>query len=406
MAKQFVLYYTVTVSRSRMFEPYIAGYDESTIPPTPIWQDDVVVPTTMLDGDASTYSALGLEPGTAYYFLVAACNRAGCYSTIIGPLFTEKEYVSLFDANWRFDPITGLTKIWWSQDTIPDRTDLLFVPTAGDIDQWTVTELRKTQTIQSLAPGEYIVTITNYAGQRACGRQEITINIPYSAAFDAYDDFYASDYITISDTTAQIDVREVFDFYDSVVFTADAGVLDLNVEEPFVIYDAINSQNSVVDIAVDSAFSMLDGIDSTYSGFVYVDYEDVARLVDAAAAGAGATAYVMHDDSILLLDDIGSAAASVTAIAETAFTIYDSALTKQGAPQEYIDETVLADITSSPGNIRYSVDDVIKVHEVFEDKGVQIQQIDEAVTTVDVVTTAEIDKDSLVGTIYDFSHIR
>jgi len=228
----FVSYYTVSVSTSRLFDKYVVGWDTTKNPPVAIWQTDVVIDEFPLSGDAHTFTATALEPNTAYYFKLTACNRSGCTSQIIGPLKTLKTFtpddILLRKIGYRYDPVTGMTRIWWQWGLTPDFTDIMFTGTDEYAGSYTVRVFSRQFTVLYVAPGKYVYRVTNFIGSpdelgwsTPIGWLEAPMTIPSSSRA------FLDDILVISDSTSAYSV-------DFVYF--DAGVSWLRSKKDFVTH--------------------------------------------------------------------------------------------------------------------------------------------------------------------------
>ena len=302
----YVAYYTVIVSKSRKFESYISGYDTSVTPPVAIWQNDVVIPLTYFSGDATSYTATDLEPGTAYYFLLSACNNSGCRSIILGPYMTDAVMDSaegLRGVYYRQDPITGLTRIWWEQTVVPDKTVLVLQPIDGYGETLTFTEYGKQYTIKPLVAGTYTTTIQNFIDNDGSNVLTFTMYIHDYCLCDLDDAACFADDVSSVAYSIQMDFTEILDiwdmpqlslldvaygviddavFLDDTVVYAGSGSVECDFEEIIIVDDSwYTASSESVQLAVDSRLFVADSCVLTAPLRVYAEFEDSPVLFDS-----------------------------------------------------------------------------------------------------------------------------
>lgn len=311
MAKYQVQYYTVIVSKSRMFESYIIGYDYETSPPTPVYQNDVVIPLTRLAGDASSFTANGLEPNTAYYFLLTSCNRAGCSSTIFGPIITHKSLDVLgqvVSCKARYNPLTGKTRIWWDRNIASDHTLVI----CNRISSGTIPSSRfeipggLLYTEQTLANGWYYIVIQhcdeNGRVLASSPSESCVLYVPkLSKVIDMLDSVPITDNTTDITISHDLPIWETLYFYDVYDSIGEAPVL-LHLDDTFVLNDVIQSANSSVVCTIQSTLFFGDSMPIAQTPSQTIVIEDTTRLYDQVPASTSSTVTISYNDINRLID--------------------------------------------------------------------------------------------------------
>lgn len=302
----FTAYYTVEVSKSRMFEPYIIGYDESVLPPVPIYRNDVVIPLTMLDGDANSYTATGLEPNTSYYFRMTACNRAGCRSTIIGPYRTDKEMSegALLDVSYRQDSFTGLTRIWWNQTVVPDRTVVTLQPEHSYGDTRTIIVYGRSYVVEQLAADTYTATIQNFIKTNGSNTLTFEMVIRNHVVCDLAENGEEADAVSGIACSVSLPVSDILSPVDSVVVKSSDNVF-LNAADDSFIRDKLRFiGNDVITLEAVGFVTMRDAWNHAASDVVILTHHDVSLLRDEYSRTVSGVVYVEQEERYRLNDAI------------------------------------------------------------------------------------------------------
>lgn len=396
-----VSYYTVTVSKSRMFEPYIIGYDESVFPPVAIYQDDVVIPTTTLSGDADSYTATGLEPDTAYYFLLTACNRAGCQSTIYGPVITHRVLTpesATFTANARYNPLTGLVRFWWTQEVYPYLVQIVCSAPGGTK---TFDVYGKLYTEEVLLSGWNTITIQQFTedgtGTSPC---RFTLYVPPSSIIGTPQEVLEIQE-SVSSVNQSVDARavDVLVFQDLTIISADAPQT-ITITDPLFIDETVVAGGLFITCDVSSSLAFYDTVEVPVNGFVYVRVEDEVQLYDTVSSGGSSTITLTINEQYLLSDT-----ASVRVSMEPAVLVETLCFIEVEQPRDPYSATVTDTVNFMDTII--SLDSVTSIN-------------DETVNLVDLVHTPEINTSATtetittfdtpygfrVGDTYDFTHVQ
>lgn len=376
----YISYYTYMVSKSQRFTKYLAGYDRTVDPPEPIYRYDVVQEETMLDGNATQINIEGLEPNTAYYIKLKACNRAGCTYKILGPIITWKEGTTaeITNVQYKQNPLTGLMRVWWDCSIVPDHTNLHFSGMIGgrDADATVYNQLYIDDF--ELEPGTYQLTIMGYTGSSeteegtalspielyniVVKRYSIGLvcddligieNVSYMssmATVEFTETFTISDLVNIGYlTTHELAVESTFSIKDNIVITVESGepivpkeYIYLEAESTFAITDRVDTGKlGWVYIEGGSSFTILDSFDKTKSRLTYLAAGSSFRITDKVVSTSGGV-WLNVGSSISVRDSFMDVHGPIYTITEHT-SLYDSYSYRRGDWQEYGERVYIHD---------------------------------------------------------------
>ena len=396
-----VSYYTVTVSKSRMFEPYIIGYDETVFPPVAIYQDDVVIPKTTLAGDANSYTATGLEPGTAYYFLLTACNRAGCQSMIYGPVITHRVITADtadFTANARYNPLTGLVRFWWTQEVYPYHIQIVCAAPGGTK---TFDVYGKLYTEETLLPGWNTITIQQFTedglGTDPC---VFTLYVPASSAIGTpQDTLKIADTVTTVNQSIDIAIRDVLVIQDLTDILATIPQT-VTVEEAIPIGETVSTEGLFVVCEAGSSFTIRDSATVPVNGYAYVGIDYTLQVSDLLITGESATVIIDHKEYCIVDDTVYIKLSQDPIIAEERICFHEIEQPRESCFSTTIDSVNFMDtFATRDSNISQEID-IVKLLDVVHSPEINMNTVTEAITSVDTPYGFQ------VGDTYDFTHVQ
>lgn len=403
MSSTYVLYYTVMVSKSRMFADYVAGYDYSTLPPTEIIQNDVVIPETILSGDISSYTATDLEPDTAYYFKFTACNSAGCHSIIAGPVKTSKladTGEGVLSATYRQDPITGLVRIWWNQNIVPDKTVITLTPLDAYAGTYSITEYKKNYTVQSFVRGEYLVTLRNFIEETMVASTMFVMTVHDYRLCDGFDLWHESDQVSLRCDTVPVDFVDALNMTDDVPHDLVVTVTADLSSGGFIRDEAEHGGTTSIYIDGVSAVRLFDVSSLNQNAAVLVDLNEETFLSDHVVDVVGDVAYIPVNDIHALGDHLAIRTDTALALA------VDATMFAQGS--ETPGSVILKDTDSVAFNDRSQLAMSVTLTPIellnLWDTPI-IPEINDAVSR-EPMRVGDVAEDSSVGAYYDFSHVR
>lgn len=396
-----VSYYTVTVSKSRMFEPYIIGYDESVFPPVAIYQDDVVIPKTTLSGDANSYTATGLEPDTAYYFLLTACNRAGCQSMIYGPVITHRVITAetaTFTANARYNPLTGLVRFWWTQEVYPYHIQIVCSASGGTK---TFDVYGKLYTEETLLPGWNTVTIQQFTedglGTDPC---VFTLYVPASSAIGA-----PQDILEILESTASINqsidvmALDIFVFQDLATMPTTPPLV-FDVLDSIELKESISTEGAFVICEAGSSLIVCDDMTIPVNGYIYVEIDNAIQVYDYIVMGDSATITIEYNDHYAIEDSSYIRVSRDPIVAEESVLFMEAEHPREPCFSTTVDTLNFMDTIASRESSISKYEDKVIFRDVAHGPEINTK------TVTEVITPIESTYGFQVGDTYDFTHVQ
>lgn len=403
MGSPFVLYYTVSVSKSRRFEEYVSGYDYSTVPPTEIIQNDVVIPEMILSGDANSYTATGLEPDTSYYFRFTACNAAGCASVILGPYRTAKEALDdegRVTASYRQDPITGLVRIWWEQSSVPDRTIITLTPISAFGGTYSFEEYEKTYTVQSIVRGVYTVLVRNYIGNTVVASDTFEMTVNDYRICDAQDGCGETDALSAATATVHVESDEPITLFDSAAGILPPVVRAEILDGGFLFDEAAHQGTFSVVFEAESLFALSDQMGNLQNDVVLLSVESEAFLFDTFPPLSSAVALFEVEDAHRFFDTVGIRHQTAQIFATDATLFGEGTRLSVSVMASPVERVPFADRSELALSVNVETTEPWRLRDtpVFPDQN--------ALRVAESLRVRDLGDESRVGQFYDFSHVR